>query len=49
MTYYESSEEDDDEGSPDDVLLSNVKLLDFLKFKDKYNITDEAIRNLNQL
>ncbi|CAF3680841.1 unnamed protein product [Rotaria sp. Silwood1] len=49
MTYYESSEEDDDEGSPDDVLLSNVKLLEFMKFKDKYNITDEAIRILNQL
>ncbi|CAF1528055.1 unnamed protein product, partial [Rotaria sp. Silwood1] len=49
MTYYESSEDDDDDGSPDDALLSNVKLLEFMRFKDKYNITDEAIRVLNQL
>ncbi|CAF3827886.1 unnamed protein product [Rotaria sp. Silwood1] len=49
MTYYESSEDDDDDGSPDDALLSNVKLLEFMRFKDKYNITDDAIRVLNQL
>ena len=51
MTYDESSEgdDDDDEGTPDDVLLSNMKLLEFMKFKDKYNITDEAVRILNQL
>ena len=49
MMPYESSEEDDDKQSSDDTLLSNVKLLEFMKFKDKYNITDEAIRILNQL
>ena len=50
MTYDESSQgDDDDEGTPDDVLLSNVKLLEFMKFKNKYNITDEAVRILNQL
>ncbi|CAF3858859.1 unnamed protein product [Rotaria sp. Silwood1] len=31
MTYYESSEDDDDDGSPDDALLSNVRLLEFMR------------------
>ncbi|CAF1284659.1 unnamed protein product, partial [Didymodactylos carnosus] len=50
MTYYESTDDEDDLNEcPDYALLSNTKLLEFLICKDKYNITDEAIRIFNQL
>ncbi|CAF1648620.1 unnamed protein product, partial [Didymodactylos carnosus] len=49
MVSYDSTDNEEDDYYGDDELLLNEKVLQFLKFKDQHNITDEPIRIFNIL
>ncbi|CAF1457655.1 unnamed protein product [Didymodactylos carnosus] len=49
MISHDSTDNEEDDEYADDELLLNEMLLQFLKYKDKHNITDKAIRILNIL